>query len=182
MLSTDENILKNGSEVRSRMFEYGKLVEEMHIIIKARNPKLQTSNFGNVFIYPSNTIFGFKTYNIAKSIIRNCLPMGDLPKGEKLEIRNYVITCQDPFETGLIGYFLKKKFKIPLHIQIHTDFLSPYFWRESLKNKIRVLLAKRIIPHADGIRVVSERIRKSDFPKLMFSRFLWTSKKSEMLQ
>ena len=62
---------------------------------------------------------------------------------------------------GLLGFLLKRKFKIPLQLQIHTDFLSPYFWRESLKNKIRVLLARFLLPRADGIRVVSERIKNS---------------------
>jgi glycosyltransferase involved in cell wall biosynthesis len=50
---------------------------------------------------------------------------------------------------------------LPLQIQIHTDVFSPYFWRESFLNKIRVLLAKFLLPKADGIRVVSERIKQS---------------------
>ncbi len=73
----------------------------------------------------------------------------------------WLITSQDPFEAGLAAWMLKKIYKIPLQIQIHTDFLSPYFWKESLINKLRVLLAKFLIPRADGIRVVSERIRAS---------------------
>jgi glycosyltransferase involved in cell wall biosynthesis len=39
--------------------------------------------------------------------------------------------------------------------------LSQWFWRGSLKNKLRVLLAKFLISKADRIRVVSERIKKS---------------------
>lgn len=158
MLSTDENIFKDGSEVRSRIFEYGKLVEEMHVIVKSQKSKVKNQNFGNVFLYPSNSIFGLKTYKIAKSIIRNWKPSSS---SGGLEIRNCLISSQDPFETGLIGYFLKNKFNIPLHIQIHTDFLSPYFALESFKNKVRVFIAKKILPFADGIRVVSDRIKKS---------------------
>ncbi|MFA5173380.1 MAG: glycosyltransferase family 4 protein, partial [Candidatus Paceibacterota bacterium] len=45
--------------------------------------------------------------------------------------------------------------------QIHTDFLSPFFFRQSFLNKIRVFAAKLIIWKADRIRVVSERIKKS---------------------
>ncbi|MEK7674076.1 MAG: glycosyltransferase family 4 protein, partial [Patescibacteria group bacterium] len=159
----------------------------MHIIIKARNPKSEIRNFGNVFLYPTNNKFNFlyffSAYKITSKIIRNWKLLARRSLGEVGEIRNCVITCQDPFETGLVGYFLKKKFsaqggslpdggrgasggKISLHIQIHTDFLSPYFWRESLKNKIRVLVAKKIIPSADGIRVVSERIKKSIITQL----------------
>ncbi len=72
-----------------------------------------------------------------------------------------VITTQDPFEAGLAGWVIKKIYKIPLQIQVHTDFLSPYFWQESIINKLRVVLAKFLIIRADSIRVVSERIKKS---------------------
>ncbi|MEK7500822.1 MAG: glycosyltransferase, partial [Patescibacteria group bacterium] len=116
---------------------------------------LKSQRFGNVFVYPTNTwfklLYFFDAYRIAKEIIF------------QLPTTNYqlLITCQDPFETGLVGYLLKRKFSLPLQIQIHTDFLSPYFWKESIKNKIRVWLAKRLIKQADGIRVVSERIKES---------------------
>ena len=187
MISTDENIFKEGSEVRNRMFEYGRLVEELHIVVlTARNFQFPISNFQtnsksqiskNTFVYPAFSNFKplclFSAYRIAKKII------GHWP----LIIDHCVITCQDPFETGIVGYFLKKKFsarggsalggKISLQIQIHTDFLSPYFGRESLKNKIRVLLAKKIIPSADGIRVVSKRVRSSlitYFPNIPISK------------
>jgi len=73
----------------------------------------------------------------------------------------WLISSQDPFECGMAGWFLKKKFDIFLQLQIHTDFLSPYFWRDSLLNKIRVLLAKFLIPRANCFRVVSGRIKKS---------------------
>ena len=155
MLSTDENIFKENSEVRKRMVDYGGLVDELHVIVKSHGLRVKSQELGNVFIYPTNSfwpIFYFwDAYKISSSIIRNW----------NLEIRNCVITCQDPFETGLVGYLLKSKFKILLQLQIHTDFLSPYFWQESLKNKIRVLVAQWLVKKADGIRVVSERIRSS---------------------
>ncbi len=155
MLSTDENIFQEGSEVRQRMIEYGSLFEELHIIVKNQKSKIKNQKFGNVFVYPTNTNFKlfyfWNAYKIGKQIIRNW----------KLEIRNCVLSTQDPFETGLVGYFLKKKFGLPLQIQIHTDFLSPYFWQESLKNKIRVLLAKWLVRKADCLRVVSQRIKDS---------------------
>ncbi len=155
MLSTDKNIFVDGSGVWQRMVDYAGLVDELHVIVATHSSHLTAHNFGNVFLYPANDRFWFlyflNAYKIGKSIIRNL----------KFEIKNCVITCQDPFETGLVGYLLKIKFKLPFQIQIHTDFLSPHFYRESVKNKIRVFLAKQILKKADNIRVVSERIKKS---------------------
>ncbi len=168
MLSTDQNIFKEGSEVRSRMIEYGNLFEELHIIVftarkseilnskSETNFKIQISK--NVWAYPTNTLFKpfyfLNAYKIAKKIIAS---LRETSRREE----NYVISAQDPFEIGLAGYLLKKKFQLPLQIQIHTDFLSPYFRKESFKNKIRVLLAKWLLPKADKIRVVSQRIKNS---------------------
>ncbi|MBI4119956.1 MAG: glycosyltransferase family 4 protein [Parcubacteria group bacterium] len=172
MLSTDENILKEGSESQKRMIDYGGLVEELHIIVfTKRNYQLPITNYQqnskfqiskNVRIYSTNTwfrpLYFFDAYRIGRRVIENC----------KLKIENWVVTTQDPFETGLVGCWLKKKYKLPLQIQVHADFLSPHFWRESLKNKIRVLVAQRLVKKADGIRVVSERIKNlllSLYPK-----------------
>jgi len=45
-------------------------------------------------------------------------------------------------------------------VQIHTDFLSPHFGKSFL-NKIRLIIAKKVLPQADNIRVVSRRIEDS---------------------
>ena len=135
MLSTDLKIFESGSESEKRIKDYGSLVEELHVIVKAASDsstslgagKQQAASIiGNVFLYPTNDrhkfLYFFNAYRIGKSIIRNW----------KLEIRNCVITAQDPFETGLVGYWLKRKYKPPLQLQVHTDFLSPYFLRKSI--------------------------------------------------
>ena len=160
MLSTDTGILVKGSEVEKRMLDYGSLVGELHIIVKSQKPKVKSQRLDNVFIYPTNDRFNFlyffNAYKIGQEVI----------KSSSHEITQLLITSQDPFETGLVGYLLKRKFGVRLQIQIHTDFLSPYFRQESLKNKVRVILGKWLVERADGIRVVSERIRLSLSSKL----------------
>ena len=71
-----------------------------------------------------------------------------------------IITAQGP-EHWFLAWIFSKIFQIPWQAQIHTDIFSHYFWEESWKNKLRVLLAKFLLPRADGIRVVSERIKNS---------------------
>lgn len=104
-----------------------------------------------LFIYPTNSrsrlFYIIDTLGIFKKFIKKEL-IG-------------LVSSQDPFETGLAAYIISKFFKIPLHLQVHTDFLGPYFEKESLLNRIRVLIAKFLIPRAACIRVVSERIKKS---------------------
>ncbi|MBS4052333.1 MAG: glycosyltransferase, partial [Methylomonas sp.] len=75
--------------------------------------------------------------------------------------KRYVVTAQDPFELGLVAWRISSRFDIPLQLQVHTDFLSPYFKKGSLKNRARLVLAHMLIPRAQSIRVVSERIKRS---------------------
>ncbi|MCX6731767.1 MAG: glycosyltransferase [Candidatus Parcubacteria bacterium] len=151
MISTDKNIFNEDSGARQRMIEYGKLAEELYIIVFNLRSSVVRQNFGNVFIYPTNSksrwFYICDAVKIGKKITAT--------KGQ------WLITSQDPFECGLAGWLISKIRKIPLQLQIHTDFLSPYFWEESILNKVRVFIAKFLIPRADCLRVVSERIKKS---------------------
>ena len=164
-IGSDRNLFVKDSEAQKRIKEYGNLFDELHIVVfSTRNYQLfplrgisrreTIINYkitDNIFIYPTNSrsrwFYIWDAYKIAK-----------------LSIINYqlsIVTCQDPFESGLVGWLLKMRYKLPLQLQVHTDIFSPHFRRESLLNGLRVLIAKFLLPRADGIRVVSERIKAS---------------------
>ncbi|MDO8555221.1 MAG: glycosyltransferase family 4 protein [bacterium] len=154
-IGSDKNLFVEGSNVRRRILEYGSLVEELHVIVFSKR-KLQGRDYvlrvaDNIFLYPTNSwskwFYIFDALKIAKLILKNS--------------DQWLVTAQDPFESGLAGWFIKRKLRIPLQLQIHTDFLSPYFRRESVLNKIRTIIAKFLIPRADCLRVVSQRIKES---------------------
>jgi len=153
------------------MIEYGKIFDELHIIVFAKSKTLNIKSkiSDNVFVYPTNSLskifYILDACRIAKRIIFKLSEKGGFVHYGPNAISDIVITAQDPFETGFAGFFIKFRFKLPLQVQIHTDFLSPYF-RIYIKNRIRILISKFIIPRADGIRVVSERIKTS-----LISRF-----------
>lgn len=162
MFSTDRKILGDGTDVRRRMIEYAAMFEELHIIVFNQKShaywqaeEIRNQKFGNLYIYPTNSRWKilrlWDAYHIAKTSIRNL----------KLEIKNCVISVQDPFETGLVGYLIKRKFHIPLQVQVHTDFLNPYFAAESWRNRLRVLVGRRVVRAADSIRTVSERVKRT---------------------
>lgn len=164
MISTDRKIFEPYSEVRKRMLEYGGLAEELHIIIfnkrsktkdKTPEDELKAQKLAeNVFVYPTNSFRRFAyvwdAVWIGREIIRDF----------NFQINASLITVQDPFETGFAGYFLKRLTGVRLQVQIHTDFLSPYFAAESWLNRARILIAKFIVPRADALRAVSLRIKE----------------------
>ncbi|OJI07336.1 hypothetical protein BK004_01220 [bacterium CG10_46_32] len=151
MLSTDVSILAVGSEAQNRMKEYGSLADRLAIVVCTTGAPRQEFEISNmVRAIPTNSrtkiLYAWDILRVVKQLVRGTID---------------VITAQDPFETGLAGWLISRRLKSKLQLQVHTDFLSPYFRRESFKNRIRVLLAKWLLAKADSIRVVSERIKQS---------------------
>ncbi len=164
-IGTDRKLFEEGSAVRSRIIEYGRLFDELHVVVFAlKSYKLQATSYklsDNVFVYSTNSssrfFYIFDAIRLGKKII--------FSESYKLPATSYQLTCQDPFETGLVGWRLAKRFKLPLELQIHTDIGSPYFtsvklgWRLASLNFVRFWLARFLLPRADKIRVVSVRIK-----------------------
>jgi glycosyltransferase involved in cell wall biosynthesis len=73
----------------------------------------------------------------------------------------WLITTQDPFLVGALGYLLSRKHKVPLHLQLHTDPWSEAWRSERLRNRIEYLIMRFLLTKAAGVRVVSERVRRA---------------------
>ncbi len=145
MISTDRKIFEKASAVALRQIEYARKYEEVHIIVFSNKNFSETVLGSNIWVYPTRSVskffYAFDAIRLGKFIMKN------------KKIDN--ITCQDPFETGLVGALLKKDTR--LELQVHTDIGSPYFQKS---NRIRTLISKYTLKRADHIRVVSERIKK----------------------
>ena len=139
-LGLDNSILEKTSALALRVVEYGNLVEKYTVIVPSRkNEKNELSN--KVITHGSGgsskiTQF-FKIYKLAEKLLRE----------EKFD----VITVQDQYYLALIGLCLAKKFKIGLEIQIHG--FEKYYG-------LRKLIAKYILPRANAVRCVSQRLKK----------------------
>ncbi|VAV84940.1 hypothetical protein MNBD_DELTA01-868 [hydrothermal vent metagenome] len=71
------------------------------------------------------------------------------------------LTTEDPFTTGLVGLILKKRFRLPLNIQIHNDFFDNPYWIDlRFINRVFNKLGKFTLKYADTIRVGTEYEKK----------------------
>jgi glycosyltransferase involved in cell wall biosynthesis len=69
-----------------------------------------------------------------------------------------VITAQDPFLTGLVGWLLARRHGLPFNLQIHFDILdNPYWLLERPINLALHLLAHWLVRRADTVRVGTTR-------------------------
>jgi glycosyltransferase involved in cell wall biosynthesis len=67
-----------------------------------------------------------------------------------LRNRYDVITVQEPFFRGILGWVAARLTGSKLNIQVHTDLSSQPWWRH--------IMAQIVLRHADSIRVVSHKL------------------------
>ena len=156
MVSLDKTLLgANGGglpaqagDAQERHRRYGEFVEKLDIVVFSRSGFQKNAISEKVTAFPTNSFskfnYIFDAYKIGKALFRQ---------------NNYdLIDTQDPFFTGLVGYWLKKKFKKPLEIHFHGDFWGNAFQSEA--GIFQLFLSKFIARYADGIRVVSQGIKE----------------------
>ncbi|MFA4890433.1 MAG: glycosyltransferase family 4 protein [Candidatus Paceibacterota bacterium] len=142
-ISVDGSVFKKDSAVAKRTIEYGEAVDKYVVLVPVRNIKknISTQLSEKVFalgIPSGNSLFGlFSIFTQAKRML----------KGEKFDL----ITVGDQYYLALLSWFLAKRSGVGLNLQIHG--FEKY-------SGIRKLVAKFVIPRADSIRVVSQRLKR----------------------
>lgn len=165
LIGSDKDLFNPESAVAQRTISYAQAAGQISVIVftpyhfVAQSGKgLTSGNFSvvslsdKVTVYPTNSLnkyfYVFDAVKVGAKII----------KEQGIEL----ISTQDPFVAGLAGLLLKRNLKVALNVQIHGDFFSTkYYWRRSWLDKIRRQIAKKVLPAADSIRAVSQRITDS---------------------
>lgn len=135
-----DNLVFDSSAVAERMVAYGELVEKYIVVVPGKKVReINLSNKASAYCSGgSNKFFQlFRTCKLSRKLFR--------------EFDFDVITVQDQYFLGLMGLRLSKKFKVGLEIQIHG--FEKFFG-------IRKVIARFVIPRANSIRVVSERLKQ----------------------
>jgi len=135
---------------RRRQEEYASLVASYTAIVKTPDsPLYHEHRWGRHAILPTLSsrrwLFPLNAYRLAARVRRT--------QGADL------VVTQDPFFTGAVGYAIKRRYGVPLCIQIHSDNIGSEWWlRESVRNRLMEPMGKWLIRRADTIQVVSNTI------------------------
>ena len=148
MISLDNKILDSGSSPAGRMVRYGEK-NDLFIIIP-------DGEKNEVVLSPSVRAWGTGGAKWARFFLLWRLGVAIIKKFN-LSVDDSLITAQDPFFAGLVGYLLKRGSGIKLEAQVHGDFFGRYYRGQ----RLRLLVAKFVLKRADTIRVVGGRIKES---------------------
>jgi len=161
MLGADESIFSEVSkdnQLLKRLALYLKILKQsdsnarIFVVIHTKKTQKEFSIDHDLFFIPIQSkliqYYPFKTY---KFLINNIS-----------KFNPELITCQNPFEIGLLGLMIKRKLHISLEIQIHLNLFSKYWLNEHrINNRLRYFMAKAVLYNANRIRVVSSGIKKN---------------------
>ncbi len=151
MLSEDPAIVVPGSEPRERVREYARVCGEMTVVVLTADAAARGGAMGCLTWYVAVARSPFLRRWRAFHLVRNICRRGKID----------VLTVQAPDEMGLLMYVCARVYRIPLQVQVHADIMSPWYRRASWRERARYYFARFLVPRADGIRVVSERIARS---------------------
>ncbi|MCE9585930.1 glycosyltransferase [Candidatus Uhrbacteria bacterium] len=149
MFSFDRGLLDTESDSMSRI---SNLADEgmVQAVVLSRFKTDEISQIDHV------SAFGFS----GSSLIRFFRAIAQGLRIVKLAPNRTMITAQDPFIAGLVGYIVSRIKDVPLEVQEHGDFYSGYWVKESLKNRILSMIGRFVLARAERVRVVSERVKE----------------------
>jgi len=150
MLSQDAKIFEPGA-ARARMVSYGTIFDELTLVVFGvgkRRENVLAQNVKAISVGGAS-----KTDSFFKGLRETSL----LAHSMKAD----VISAQDPFFIGCAGLLAAYRAHIPLHVQVHTDFMNAAYALSSVRRFFEIPLAFFVLSRASCVRVVSKRIARS---------------------
>lgn len=144
-LSIDNSIAIRGSESQERQRQYAPHFDRFTVITKVDEDAegFVDSELEVVPVHSSTRLrFVYDAYRAASKICRT----------QDID----VITVQSPFATELIGWGLSRRFDIPLHVSLHTDFPNEAWRTESWEHRLYDPVIRFVLKRADAVRVDTE--------------------------
>ncbi len=139
-LSADSACLQSDSDVAKRFVWYGESVDRFTVLVAASH-KTEVLLSPRVSVYSvkkqSKFITFFLLYSQAKRLLQ--------------QDQYQVITTQDHYFLGFLSWLLAKQFRLGLEVQVHG-------WEKG--SGMRNFLAKFILPKAQSVRVVSDKLKE----------------------
>lgn len=151
MLSTDANILVPQSGVSKRMIAYGKNFTKLTIIVLGVGERTVLDLSEEVHVV-------FPGGRDKRDAYKNSF-WESMREGRSLPAA--VVSTQDPFFVGFVGWRVATALHVPLQSQLHTDVYSSGYMFSSIRHFFEACIAFFVLRNSSCVRVVSNRIMRS---------------------
>jgi glycosyltransferase involved in cell wall biosynthesis len=147
-VTNDKTVLESDTPTQVYFKNLTEVFDEVHIIVlglKKRN--IDTIRIAKkAWVYPTMSKYflqqPFTAYSVAKQQLR-------FTDG----FRPDIVVALDPFESGIAGYFIARKFKRAFQLHVTEDFLTDVYREENEYNRWRLRFARFVLKRALSVRV-----------------------------
>lgn len=166
ILTKDLSVLDEGSPAHTRIADLRKRFFEIHIVMLNRTSysgELSiTRLFENVWMYPVNASSGWILSYLTYAVVKEQLVFSG-------GFRADIIIAEDLSESGLVGWYVSKKFERPFELHIHEDYFDPVYIASREYSFLYEWCASFVLEHATHVRTKTEFQREAvifDRPEL----------------
>lgn len=151
VIGRDNSAAEIGSQLHTRIVAYDEHRPFVFVILNKGTAKTITVGRSTVIVAGGKTLLTafFRALFAARRAVKEYQPE--------------IVSPQDVLYAGLIGYLLKRLYKLKLYVQVHGDYLGNPKWFASnvgYFNRAMNTVGRFVLLRADAVRVVSERIKR----------------------
>lgn len=157
MVTDDSTIFEEGSPAQQEYLQYASLFDELHVIVITYQEDGYTDTVrldDHLWLYPTdsrNWVFAiYDAYRVGVNQL-------SFASGFRAD----VVAARDPFEAGLAGYLLSRRFDRPLQVQVLTNPFDQYFQGQSPKNRWLLFIAQFVLPRISCVCVTSGQLKST---------------------
>lgn len=156
LVTKDTRILESGSEIYKRIIDLHNRFLEIHVVLLntvAEDTDESTQRlFDNVWIYPTNSTTPWKWWFDAYTVIKSQLEFSG-------GFRADIVIADDPAVTGMVGWYVSKKYKRPFLLFIQEDFFDTEFVNTKKYPNFYSWCVSYVLEHATHVRTDTEQQR-----------------------
>jgi len=156
IITRDVRIMEEDEASLKRIFEYAQMFAEVHVIVlsvRSAAGSHSTKRVGDdIWLYPTNSRFWWKTFMDAKHVAGKQLVFGE-------SFRPDLIIAEDPFESGMAGKAIAHAYNRPFEVHVEENFFAEAFATLQPHNRLRKFITRLVLPHASCVRTTSEYLK-----------------------
>ncbi len=162
-ISNDESLLRPQQQTLDGYVQLGSVFDEVHIVVLRTGasspfPVLRVSH--NTWLYTVSTDTWWWSPVVGLSLIEDQLVFNG-------EFRPDLIIARDPYESGVLAYWLSRRYGRAVQVHVQEDFTSKQFAEQTKDARYHRWMAKYVLNRVESVRTPSPQLR--DMVKHTFS-------------
>jgi len=153
-ITRDVHVLEKDSSLQKHFISLQEVFDEVHIVFLSHNKNQKSQSIRlaqKVWVYPAVARRFLALPFAAMRTVQEQLHFTD-------GFRPDLVVALDPFESGVSGYRIAKKFQRPFQVHVGEDFFVPHWNQHSPYRKWRLRFARYVLKRTQSVRVETDTL------------------------